>query len=410
MGYIYVELFGVMEYFFDGLWGYQVMGYYVLISCLGSLEDFKYLVNYLYLFGIGVLFDWVLGYFFIDEFVFVYFDGLLFYEYVDLCKGYYYDWNIYIFDYGCNEVVMFLIGLVLKWVQDYYVDGLWVDVVVFMLYLDFLCIEWVLNIYGGCENFEVIVFFKCLNEVVYYMVFGCLMIVEESMFFFGVIMLMFEGLGFDYKWVMGWMNDLFVYFEQDLIYCKYDYYKLIFFNVYWMSENYVLVISYDEVVYFKKLMVFKYFGDWYVQCVDYCVFFVMMWIMFGKKLLFMGQDFVQGSEWNYDVLLLWFYVDQFDYCGVMNLVWCLNEFYCECFDWYMGDVCEEGMVWISVDDIDNLVYVYVWCDIYSGVWSLVIVNLILVYCEDYVIGVFQGGEYCVLLFIDDGEFGGFGIQ
>ena len=410
MGYTHVELLGVMEHPFDGSWGYQVTGYYAPTSRLGSPEDFKYLVNHLHSLGIGVLLDWVPGHFPTDEFALAHFDGSPLYEYADPRKGYHYDWNTYIFDYGRNEVVMFLIGSALKWVQDFHVDGLRVDAVASMLYLDFSRTEWVPNIYGGRENLEAIAFLKRLNEVAHHMAPGCLMIAEESTSFPGVTTPTPEGLGFDYKWAMGWMNDSLAYFKQDPIYRKYDHHKLTFFNVYRTSENYVLAISHDEVVHLKKPMVLKHPGDWYAQRADYRAFLAMMWTTPGKKLLFMGQDFAQGSEWNHDVPLPWFHADQPDHRGVMNLVRRLNELYVGRPDWHTGDAREEGMAWISADDTDNSVYAYARRDTYSGAWSLVIANLTPVYREDYVIGVPQGGEYRVLLSTDDGEFGGFGTQ
>lgn len=410
MGYTHVELLGVMEHPFDGSWGYQVTGYYAPTSRLGNPEDFKYLVNHLHGLGIGVLLDWVPGHFPTDEFGLAHFDGSPLYEYADPRKGFHQDWNTYIFDYGRNEVVMFLIGSALKWLQDFHVDGLRVDAVASMLYLDFSRTEWVPNIHGGRENLEAIAFLKRLNEVAHHMAPGCLMIAEESTSFPGITTRAPEGLGFDYKWAMGWMNDSLAYFKQDPLYRKYDHHKLTFFNVYRTSENYVLAISHDEVVHLKKPMVLKHPGDWYAQRADYRAFLALMWTTPGKKLLFMGQDFAQGTEWNHDVSLPWYHAEQPDHRGVMNLVRRLNALYVGRPDWHAGDAREEGMAWIAADDTDASVYAFVRRDPRGAAWSLVVANLTPVYREGYAVGVPQGGEYRVVLSTDDGEFGGFGTQ
>lgn len=410
MGYTHVELLGVMEHPFDGSWGYQVTGYYAPTSRLGNPEDFKYLVNHLHALGIGVILDWVPGHFPTDEFGLAQFDGTPLYEYADPRKGFHHDWNTYIFDYGRNEVIMFLIGSALKWLQDFHVDGLRVDAVASMLYLDFSRTEWVPNIHGGRENLEAIAFLKRLNEVVHHMAPGCMVIAEESTSFPGVTTPTPQGLGFDYKWAMGWMNDSLAYFKQDPLYRKYDHHKLTFFNMYRSSENYVLAISHDEVVHLKKPMVLKHPGDWYAQRADYRAFLALMWATPGKKLLFMGQDFAQGTEWNHDIQLPWHLADHPDHRGIMNLVRRLNALYRERPDWHVGDTHKDGMVWIAADDVDTSVYAFARRDPQSAAWSLVVANLTPVYREGYAIGVPQGGEYRVLLSTDDGEFGGFGTQ
>ncbi|GAA5531685.1 1,4-alpha-glucan branching enzyme [Deinococcus aluminii] len=415
MGYTHVELLGVMEHPFDGSWGYQVTGYYAPTSRLGAPEDFAYLVNHLHERGIGVLLDWVPGHFPTDEAGLAHFDGAPLYEYADPRKGFHFDWNTYIFDYGRNEVVMFLIGSALKWLQDFHVDGLRVDAVASMLYLDFSRTEWVPNIHGGRENLEAIAFLKRLNEVVHHMAPGCMMIAEESTAFPGVTSPTPFGLGFDYKWAMGWMNDTLYYFEQDPIYRKYHHHKLTFFNVYRTGENYILAISHDEVVHLKKSMVSKMPGDWYMQRAGYRAFLAMMWTTPGKKLLFMGQEFAQGTEWNHDEELPWYVTDIPEHRGVMDLVRRLNDLYCERPDLYVGDTWEEGQLWVSADDAENSVYAYIRRDprpqaAGGGAWSLTVANLTPVYREKYPIGVPQGGEYRVLLSSDDGEYGGFGTQ
>lgn len=410
MGYTHVELLGVMEHPYDPSWGYQVTGYYAPTSRMGNPEDFKYMVNHLHSLGLGVILDWVPGHFPVDEFALARFDGSPLYEYADPRKGYHHDWNTYIFDYGRHEVQMFLIGSALKWLQDFHVDGLRVDAVASMLYLDFSRTEWVPNIHGGRENLEAIAFIKRLNEVVHHMAPGCMTIAEESTSFPNVTQPTPFGLGFDYKWAMGWMNDNLFYYELDPIYRQHHHHKLTFYNAYRSSENYVLAISHDEVVHMKKSLVSKPQGDWYTQRAAYRAFLAMMWTMPGKKLLFMGQDFAVRDEWNEAISLPWYVLEHPEHSGVQQLVKRLNHLYTERPDWHTGDHQDDGLLWISADDTANSVYAYVRRAHGSNEWSLVVANLTPVYREAYPIGVPQGGEYLPVLSTDDGEYGGFGTQ
>lgn len=410
MGYTHVELLGVMEHPFDGSWGYQVTGYYAPTSRMGSPEDFKYLINHLHGLGIGVILDWVPGHFPTDPAGLARFDGTPLYEYADPRKGFQHDWNTFIFDYGRNEVVMFLIGSALKWLQDYHLDGLRVDAVASMLYLDFSRTEWVPNIHGGRENLEAIAFLKRLNEVVHHMAPGCMIVAEESSAFPGVTTPAPFGLGFDYKWAMGWMNDTLAYFEKDPIYRRHVHHNLTFYNMYRLGEHYVLALSHDEVVHLKKSLVAKQPGDWYAQRAGYRAFLTMMWSTPGKKLLFMGQDFAQPTEWNHDQALPWHLADHPDHRGVMTLVRDLNALYRSRRDWYAGDRQDTSLLWLSADDADHSVYAYARRDEASGAWSLIVANLTPVYREGYRVGVPQGGTYRMLLSTDDGQYGGFGTQ
>lgn len=410
MGYTHVELLGVMEHPFDGSWGYQVTGYYAPTSRMGTPEDFKFLVDHLHGLGIGVLLDWVPGHFPTDPAGLARFDGTPLFEYADPRKGFHQDWNTFIFDYGRNEVVMFLIGSALKWLQDYHIDGLRVDAVASMLYLDFSRTDWVPNVHGGRENLEAVAFLKRLTEVAHHMAPGCMIVAEESTSFPGVTTATPGGLGFDYKWAMGWMNDSLAYFRQDPLYRKHDHHKLTFFNVYRTSEHYVLAISHDEVVHLKKSLVAKMPGDWYAQRAGYRTFLALMWSTPGKKLLFMGQEFAQPTEWNHDEPLPLWLADVPEHRGVLLLVKRLNELYRARPDWHAGDHAPGGMTWISADDTEQSVYAYARHDPDGAAWSLILANLTPVYREGYAVGVPQDGAYRVVLSTDDGEYGGFGTQ
>ena len=404
MGFTHVELLGVMAHPFYGSWGYQVTGYYAPSGWQGTPEDFKYLVDYLHGRGIGVILDWMPGHFPTDDHALAHYDGAPLYEYADPRKGYHYDWNTHIFDYGRNEVVMFLIGSALRWLQDFHVDGLRVDAVASMLYLDFSRTEWIPNIYGGRENLEAIAFLKRLNEVVHHMVPGAMMVAEESTAFPGVTHR--EGLGFDYKWAMGWMNDSLAYLGQDPLYRRYDHHKLTFFNMYRSTEHFILAVSHDEVVHGKKPLVLKSGGDWEQQRANLRAFYGYMWTTPGKKLLFMGQEFGHSQEWNHDLPLPWDKAEWADHAGIQELVRELNRLYCERPELYASDMQPAGLQWLSADGTENSVYVYRRFDEASGASSIIILNMTPVYRQNYHLPVPQAGQYRYLLNTDEGRFGG----
>ena len=410
LGYTHVELMGVMEHPFDGSWGYQVTGYYAPSSRFGTPEDFKFFVDHLHSKNLGVLLDWVPGHFPTDEIGLAHFDGEPLYEYADPRRGFHPDWNTYVFDYGRNEVVMFLIGSALKWLEDYHVDGLRVDAVASMLYLDFSRPEgqWLPNMYGGRENLEAITFFKRLNDVVHHRAPGAIMVAEESTSFPGVTSP--QGLGFDYKWAMGWMNDTLSYFEKDPIYRRYDHHKLTFFNVYRTTERFMLAVSHDEVVHLKRSLADKLPGDWYAQRAGLRSFLGLQWTMPGKKLLFMGQEFAQRDEWDYQASLPWYVLDYPEHKGVQNWVRALNRLYREHPALHKGDESEAGQQWLAGNDAEASVYSFVRRDPEGGSWVFVVANLTPVYREGYWLGVPRAGRYRLLLSSDDGEYGGFGTQ
>jgi 1,4-alpha-glucan branching enzyme len=410
LGYTHVELMGVMEHPFDGSWGYQVTGYYAPTARFGTPEDFKFFVDTLHARGIGVLLDWVPGHFPTDEIGLARFDGSPLFEYADPRKGFHPDWNTYVFDYGRNEVVMFLIGSALKWLEDYHIDGLRVDAVASMLYLNFSRKEgeWIPNIYGGQENLEAIAFFKRLNDVIHHRAPGAIVVAEESTNFPGVTKQ--EGLGFDYKWAMGWMNDTLAYFLEDPIYRKYNHSKITFFEVYRNTEKFMLAVSHDEVVHLKLSLVGKMPGDWYAQRAGLRSFLGMQWALPGKKLLFMGQEFAQRSEWNFEESLPWYVLDYPEHKGIHDWVRDLNRLYTTKPAMHRGDHRESGLGWIAGDDRDSSVYAFTRHDPDSGAWVLVVSNLTPVYREGYSVGVPEAGLYRVLLNSDGGEYGGFGTM
>ncbi|GGQ98851.1 1,4-alpha-glucan branching protein GlgB [Deinococcus ruber] len=410
LNYTHVELMGVMEHPFDGSWGYQVTGYYAPTSRFGTPEDFKFFVDVLHQRGIGVLLDWVPGHFPTDEIGLANFDGSPLYEYADPRKGFHPDWNTYVFDYGRNEVIMFLIGSALRWLEDYHVDGLRVDAVASMLYLDFSRNEgaWIPNIHGGRENLEAIAFFKRLNSVVHHRAPGAIVVAEESTSFPGVTAP--EGLDFDYKWAMGWMNDTLAYMAEDPIYRQYDHHKLTFFDVYRTTEKFVLAVSHDEVVHLKHSLVTKMPGSWYEQRAGLRAFLGLQWTMPGKKLLFMGQEFAQRDEWNHDQSLPWYVLDYPEHRGVHDWVRDLNALYRSHPALYASDHTEDGLAWIAANDTKTSVYAYLRRDEDSGKWLLVVLNMTPVYRPGYWIGVPESGTYSVLLNSDAGEYGGFGTM
>ena len=408
LGYTHVELMGVMEHPFDGSWGYQATGYYAPNSRHGTPEDFKFFVDTLHARGLGVIVDWVPSHFATDQVGLAQWDGGPLFEYADPRKGYHFDWDTYIFDYGRNEVVMFLVGSALRWLEDFHVDGLRVDAVASMLYLDFSRTEWIPNVFGGRENLEAIAFLKRLNEVVHHHCPGAMMVAEESTSFPGVTWPTPNGLGFDYKWAMGWMNDTLAYFQRDPLYRKYEHGKLTFFNVYRDSEHFMLAISHDEVVHGKGSLVNKMPGDWYAQRAGLRAFLGLQWTMPGKKLLFMGQELAQRTEWRDGESLPWSLLDDPEHRGVHDLVRDLNNVYRHFPALHASDHDPEGLVWLQADDAENSVYGFLRQHPASGQFLVVIANLTPVYREGYALDVPLGGRYRPVIDTDSPQYGGFG--
>ncbi|GGJ49292.1 1,4-alpha-glucan branching protein GlgB [Deinococcus roseus] len=409
LGYTHVELLPINEHPFDGSWGYQVTGYFAPTSRFGTPDDFKHFMNHMHEKGIGVIIDWVPGHFPKDAHSLGRFDGTPIYEYADPRKGEHLDWGTYIFDYGRTEVVNFLLSSALFWIEEYHVDGLRVDAVASILYLDFSRPHdaWIPNIYGGNENLEAIHFLKRLNELTHQYHPGILTMAEESSAFAGVSRPVYAGgLGFDYKWGMGWMNDSLAYFEKESVYRKFEHHKISFFMVYAYHENYVLPISHDEVVHGKKSLLDKMPGDKWQKHANHRAFLAYMWTMPGKKLLFQGQEFGQWQEWSEARSLDWNLTEYPEHKGTQLLIRDLNHLYRHQKALHTSDCIPGGFQWINVSDSDNSVFSYIRKDLDSDDQVIVVANFTPVERSGYRIGVPAAGAYRELLNSDAEVYGG----
>jgi 1,4-alpha-glucan branching enzyme len=357
-GYTHVEFLPVMEHPFDGSWGYEVIGYYAPTSRFGTPADFMYLVDCLHQREIGVIVDWVPAHFPKDEAGLGYFDGTHLYEHSDPRQGEQPDWNTFVFNYGRCEVRGFLIANALFWYEKYHVDGLRVDAVASMLYLDYgrRKEQWIPNQYGGKENIDALQFLRQLNEQVYAAFPNAMMIAEESTAWPMVSRPTFlGGLGFDLKWNMGWMHDTLEYMSKDPIYRRYYQNKITFSLVYAFSENFVLPLSHDEVVYGKGSMVKKMPGDDWQKFANLRLLYGYMWGHPGKKLLFMGDDFGQCDEWNHDSSLDWQLLEHPLHSGLRRWVRDLNTFYRGQPSLYEVDFEPSGFEWVDCGDFEGSV-------------------------------------------------------
>ncbi len=368
-GYTHVELMPVAEHPFEPSWGYQVTGYFAPTSRFGRPDEFRYLVDKLHQAGIGVILDWVPGHFPKDEWALGRFDGTALYEHADPRQGEHQDWGTYIFNYGRNEVKSFLVSNALYWIQEFHIDGLRVDAVASMLYLDYSREEgeWVPNMFGGRENLEAIDFLKYVNYHLYHREPGVLMIAEESTSFPGVTKPVdWGGLGFGFKWNMGWMNDSLRYLEQDPIYRQYHHHEMTFAMVYAYSENFILPISHDEVVHGKGSMINKIPQDDWRKFATLRAFYSYMWSFPGKQLVFMGQEFGQRSEFNEAVSLEWWVSELWGHKGLQRLFKDMNEIYRATPALYELDNSPEGFFWLNADDSSANCYSWVRKDASGG--------------------------------------------
>ena len=411
MGYTHVELMGIAEHPFDGSWGYQVTGYYAPTSRYGTPEDFAYMVNYLHKNNIGVILDWVPAHFPKDAHGLADFDGTPTFEYPDPRKGEHPDWGTKVFNYEKPEVSNFLLANALFWVEHYHVDGLRVDAVASMLYLDYGREDgqWVPNIYGGNENLEAIEFFKHLNTIVKKRNPGIVMIAEESTAWPKVTdKAEYGGLDFSLKWNMGWMHDFLEYMKLDPYFRKYNHTKMNFAMVYAYSENYMLVLSHDEVVHLKCSMIEKMPGSYEDKFKNLMAGYAFMTGHPGKKLLFMGQDFGQHREWSEKRELDWFLLDKEPNRHLQTFVKELLHLYKNNKCLYEYDCYPEGFEWINADDGDRSIFSFVRHSESGKSNMLFIINFTPVERPDYRVGTTCRRKHTLVLSSDDKKFGGTG--
>ena len=411
MGYTHVELMGIAEHPFDGSWGYQVTNYFAPTSRHGSPEDFQYFMDYMHEHNIGVILDWVPAHFPRAAFGLAEFDGTCLYEYADPRKGEHPDWGTKVFDYGKTEVQNFLICNALFWLEHYHVDGLRVDAVASMLYLDYGREDgqWVPNIYGGNENLEAIEFFKHLNTIVKKRNPGIVMIAEESTAWPKVTdKAEYGGLDFSLKWNMGWMHDFLEYMKLDPYFRKYNHTKMNFAMVYAYSENYMLVLSHDEVVHLKCSMIEKMPGSYEDKFKNLMAGYAFMTGHPGKKLLFMGQDFGQHREWSEKRELDWFLLDKEPNRHLQAFVKELLHLYKNNKCLYEYDCYPEGFEWINADDGDRSIFSFVRHSESGKSNMLFIINFTPVERPDYRVGTTCRRKHTLVLSSDDKKFGGTG--
>jgi 1,4-alpha-glucan branching enzyme len=409
-GFTHVELLPVTEHPFYGSWGYQSTGMFAPTSRYGTPQDFMYFVDYLHQHGIGIILDWVPSHFPTDGHGLAYFDGTHLYEHADPRKGYHPDWGSYIYNYGRNEVRSFLISSAICWLDKFHIDGLRVDAVASMLYLDYSRRpgEWIPNEYGGNENLEAISFLRELNTQIYKYYPDVQTFAEESTAWPMVSRPVYVGgLGFGFKWDMGWMHDTLQYFRRDPIYRRFHHNELTFRGLYMFSENYVLPLSHDEVVHGKGSLLDKMAGDVWQKFANLRLLYSYMFAQPGKKLLFMGGEFGQWREWSHDTSLDWHLLMFPSHQGVQRLISDLNRLYRTEPALHELDCDPRGFEWVDANDADSSVYSFLRKS-RSGEHILIVLNATPVVREDYRIGVPFGGWWRELLNSDSEYYWGSG--
>ncbi len=412
MGYTHVELLPLAEHPLDQSWGYQVTGFYSPTARFGSPDDFAYFVNYMHKKGIGVILDWVPAHFPKDAYSLGRFDGTALYEHADPRQGEHRDWGTYIFNYGRCEVRNFLMANALFWFDKYHLDGLRVDAVASMLYLNYSRNEgdWIPNKYGGKENLEAISFLKRLNELTHELYPGTMMVAEESTAWPSVSRPVYVGgLGFSCKWNMGWMHDVLEYFSLDPIYRSYNHGKLTFSLLYAFSENFILPLSHDEVVHGKCSLLSKMPGDYAQKFANLKALYGFMITHPGKKLLFMGGEFGQWIEWNSDNGLDWMLLDYPAHAALRTMVKDLNGLYKNESSLWEDDFTPAGFQWIECGDYQQSVVSYIRWDKKHQTPVVIILNLTPVVRDNYVLGVPQGGKWQEIFNSDNSRYGGTGL-
>ncbi len=412
-GFTHVEFMPVMEYPYDPSWGYQLVGYFAPTSRFGNPQEFMYLVDRLHDAGIGVILDWVPSHFPDDAHGLGFFDGSNLFEHPDRRKGYHPDWKSLVFNYGRNEVRSFLISNALFWLHHYHVDGLRVDAVASMLYLDYSRNdgEWEPNIFGGRENLDTISFLKDFNEAVYANYEGVQTIAEESTSFPMVSRPTYAGgLGFGMKWMMGWMHDTLHYFQKETVYRKYHQNELTFSMTYAFSENFMLPLSHDEVVYGKHSIAGRMPGDEWQKYANLRLLYGYMFTHPGTKLLFMGSEFGQSAEWNFEASLDWHLLQYPFHQGIKAVITALNSLYKSEPALYEKQFSPEGFEWINYSDHENAVMTYIRKGNDAKNDLIVICNFTPVVRENYRIGIPRKGELTEIFNSDAKLFGGSGVQ
>src|SRR5438874_1638645 len=412
LGYTHVELLPIMEHPFYGSWGYQTTGYFAASSRYGSPQDLMYLIDHLHQRGVGVLLDWVPSHFPSDEHGLAFFDGTHLYEHADPREGFHPDWNSYIFNYGRHEVRSFLLSSALFWLDRYHADGIRVDAVASMLYRDYSRKEgeWIPNESGGRENEEAIAFMKELNERVKALHPGALMIAEESTAFPKVTHPAgYGGLGFHYKWSLGWMHDTLKYFATEPVYRRWHHNQLTFAMMYIFSEQFLLSLSHDEVVHGKGSLFTKMAGDDWQKFANLRALYAMMWAHPGKKLLFMGSEFAQRAEWNHDRSLDWHLLQEPAHAGVQKLVRDLNARYKDEPALFEMDGDEAGFQWLKADAADQNVLAFLRWSRDRKRHVACVANLSPVPRRAYRVGLPKAGESVEVVNSDAGEDGGSGV-
>ncbi len=409
MGFTHIELLPVTEHPFDGSWGYQPLGLYAPTSRFGAPDAFARLVECAHRANLGVIADWVPAHFPSDAHGLGYFDGTHLYEHADPRQGFHPDWNTLIYNYGRREVANFLIGNALFWLKQYHLDALRVDAVASMLYLDYSRKpgEWLPNRYGGRENLEAIDFIKRLNELVFSEVPGATTMAEESTDWPGVSRPLYAGgLGFGYKWNMGWMHDTLAYMRENPVHRRWHHNQMTFGLLYAFSENFVLPLSHDEVVHGKGSLIAKMPGDDWQKFANLRAYYGFMWGHPGKKLLFMGGEFAQWREWNHDASLDWHLLEYDPHRGVQNLVRDLNRVYRELPALHRRDCEDGGFSWVVVDDAEQSVFAFLRYGNAGDAPVLVVSNFTPVPRYGYRVGVPRAGFWREAINSDAASYGG----
>jgi 1,4-alpha-glucan branching enzyme len=408
MNFTHVELLPVTEHPFDGSWGYQPIGMYAPTQRFGNPDDFRYLVDCFHQAGIGVIMDWVPAHFPRDEHGLRCFDGTALYEHVDPRKGEHGDWGTLVFNYGRREVINYLVGSALYWIDEFHIDGLRVDAVASMLYLDYSRKkdEWIPNKFGGNEHLEAVDFLRELNKIIH--AYGATSYAEESTAWPGVSRPVDAGgLGFTYKWNMGWMNDTLSYMAEDPVHRKYHHDKMTFGLVYAFDENFVLPLSHDEVVHGKRSLLGRMPGDDWQRFANLRAYYGFMYGHPGKKLLFMGAEFAQQREWDHDQSLDWHLLEQPRHRGIQTLVRDLNRVYRDSPALHEQDFSAEGFEWIDWQDADSSIFSWL-RRAADGSFVVCVSNFTPLVRSGYRLGVPRSGYYKELINTDAKQYGGSG--